>query len=134
MNTPASFIQSEYKVLLDFLSMNCIARDMTIIVRHTTHTAPHTTLEKHTQTDRTKNSRLKIQAGFYINLQQSFCGGVWFGFHQNPNIDVNDASFVNHKYPNISNYFLELKPHNHSLGNVKRSVHHSLITSTNIVV
>lgn len=81
MNTPASFIQSEYKVLLDFLSMNCIARDMTIIVRHTTHTAPHTTLEKHTQTDRTKNSRLsKFRLGF-ISISNSpsvvVCGLVF---------------------------------------------------------
>lgn len=30
-------------------------------------------------------------------------------------------------------YFLELKPHNHNSGNVDGPVHHSLITSTNML-
>lgn len=58
VGTVASFIYSEYKVLLDFLSVSCNTRDMTEIMRHTTHTAPHTTLEKHTGPHRLSNCRL----------------------------------------------------------------------------
>lgn len=82
MNTAgtfASFIYSEYKVLLDFLSMNCNTRDMTIIMRHTTHTAPHTTFEKHT--NKGPNSGLsKCRQGF-ISVSNSpsvvVCGLVF---------------------------------------------------------
>lgn len=56
------------------------------------------------------------------------CGLV---FHLNPNIYVNDKlckSEVSKYF-----YFQELKPHNHSSGNVTGHVHHSPITSTNML-
>lgn len=85
--TVAGFIHSEYKVLLDFLSMNCNARDMAIIMRHTTHTAPHTTLEKQNKQKGPNNRLSKGRLGFYIQSPNSpsvvVCGLV---FHQNPRV------------------------------------------------